>query len=364
MKRAVDSIDLPSLEDIHLIRGAVRAYTTRRVPVSSMRALLRNVEPRSGDLVLARVGEIGQHERLHLPNGAKKKLFVGDHVIVAYGNRYASSQFEALMPRDLRPCHLVAAGGMASCVRPDRSRIQKAPTALEPIGLVASGPEAPPLNVAGWALTKPSAQAIAASTHVVLIVGTAMDSGKTTTAASLTVGLRRLGLRVGYSKITGTGAAGDPMLLADAGAAPVLDFTDVGYVSTYRLKAPVVESIFVDLVELQRAAGVDVAILEIADGLLQAETRALLEAPVVRETVDSVLFAASEAMSAVAGERWLTDRGLPVRALTGRLTSSPLQVLETRSEAHLPVYKTSALADPATAMKIIEHANEALEETA
>ena len=364
MMRAADAIDLPSLEISPLIRGAARAYTTRRVPPSQMRGLNRDVEPRCGDLVLARVAEIGQHKRLHLPDGAKKNLFVGDHVIVAYGHRYASSQFEALMPPDLRPCHLVAAGGLASFVRPARSHIRRAATLLEPVGLVTSGPEAPPLNVAGWALTRPPAHKVSASPHIVLVVGTAMDSGKTTAAANLTVGLRRLGLRVGYSKVTGTGAAGDPMLLTDAGADPVLDFTDVGYVSTYRLRAPVVESIFGDLVELQRAAGVGVVILEIADGLLQTETRALLEAPVVKEVVDSVLFAASEAMSAIAGEHWLTSRGLPLRALTGRLTSSPLQILETRSEARLPVYRTSALADPATAMKIIEHSTEALDETA
>ena len=58
-------------------------------------------------------------------------------------------------------------------------------------------------------------------------------------------------------KVTGTGAGGDTWLLRDAGADPVLDFTDAGHVSTYLLPEAEVERTFVTLVAHLAASGVD-----------------------------------------------------------------------------------------------------------
>ena len=50
-----------------------------------------------------------------------------------------------------------------------------------------------------------------------------MDAGKTQTATFLVRGMVTAGLRVGYAKVTGTGAGGDIWWLKDAGADPVLE---------------------------------------------------------------------------------------------------------------------------------------------
>ena len=114
------------------------AYVTRRVPRSDMRQLLRgDVRPEAGDLVLARVDEIGHHSRIQLPTTARKFLFLGDEIILAYGNRYAPAQFEAVVPRSLEPCHLVAAGGIAAMALSWHERIRRGPTEITPIGLIA-----------------------------------------------------------------------------------------------------------------------------------------------------------------------------------------------------------------------------------
>src|SRR5262245_59629883 len=92
------------------------AYSTGAVPLDAMHAVGRDHEarPRCGDLVLARVDEVGHHKRLELRNGRRAHLFEGDHLIVCYGNRYAPAEFEAEVPWDFGPCDLVAAGGIAS----------------------------------------------------------------------------------------------------------------------------------------------------------------------------------------------------------------------------------------------------------
>ncbi len=334
---------------------ATRAYSTRRVPVQAMRCVRADLAPTAGDLVLAQVEALGHHKRLHTVSGGRKNLFVGDRVIVAYGDRYAPNQFEARVPRDLRDCDLAAGGGLAARVVSQHDRIRGAATRLHPLGLIASDPEAPPLNLAGFAL-EPRRDGDHALPPVLAVVGTSMDAGKTTAAAHLVRGLHRHGHRVGYAKVTGTAAAGDPGLLRDAGASVVLDFTDAGHASTYRLPIGAVVAVFEDLLLHLAAAGVDSIVVEVADGLLQRETEGLLQSEAFRTRVDGIVFAAGDSLGAVGGVQWLRDRGLPVTALSGRLTTSPLQIRETVEATRLPVHDREALLDPATAFKLLESA--------
>lgn len=77
------------------------AYTTRHVRLESACSVELADRPETGDLVLARVTELGQHYRLELPDGRRATLYEGDEIVVAYGNRYAPDQFEAVVPDDL-----------------------------------------------------------------------------------------------------------------------------------------------------------------------------------------------------------------------------------------------------------------------
>src|SRR6185503_18194679 len=97
------------------LRRAAWASTTRRVrgPLSIGQS---STPPAPGDLLLARVDAIGYHSGLQLPDGRRRRLFVDDEIVVAYGNRYAPNQFEAVVPKGLGPCQLVAGGGVAARV--------------------------------------------------------------------------------------------------------------------------------------------------------------------------------------------------------------------------------------------------------
>src|SRR5262249_75853 len=150
-------------------------------------------------------------------------------------------QFEALVPRDLEPCHLVAGGGIAARVVSSNAKLAKRATEITPQGLVSEQPDGPVLNLAAFALGPP--QPASRTTPVLSVPGSAMDSGKTTAVAQLAHGLCELGMGVGYAKVTGTAAGGDPWLVLDAGASRAVDFTDCGYASTYRVAASELEAI-------------------------------------------------------------------------------------------------------------------------
>jgi len=340
-----------ALPEVARLRRAAWAFTTRRVDRAACGLDSQTKAPTAGDLVLARVDVVGYHSALQLPDGRRKHLFIGDEIVLAYGNRYAQNQFEAVVPKTLGPCQLVAAGGVAGKVLSWHASLSKSATQITPLGLL-TGPTCLPMNLRDHALPAVD-RAPALHPPTIAVVGTAMDSGKTQTAAYLVKGLKHAGRRVGYAKVTGTGSGGDTWFLKDAGADPVLDFTDAGLASTYLVPPAGMRRVFLTLMAHLPRSGVDAIVLEIADGVLQGETEALLESPLFGELVDGVVFTACDAMGAVGGVTWLRNRNLPAIGLGGVLTSSPLQRRESSKATGLPVYARQDLAQATTARSIL-----------
>jgi hypothetical protein len=316
------------------------AYTTRRVDFDVIATILTgNLTPQLGDLVLAQVDQIGQHKHIELATGRKANLFPGDEIVVCYGNRYAPDQFEAEVSLDLSPCHLVAAGGLAATVLSQHIKMNPA-TSITPIGLLGNS-QGQRINLSDWAL-RPTSY-IGQRPMTLAVVGTSMNSGKTTTAANLIKGLVQSGRKVGAAKITGTGAGNDTWLMRDAEASLVLDFTDVGFPSTYRVSAKEIERILTILVSHLAAEGVDAIVLEIADGLFQDETSKLVSSLAFRNAVDGVLFAANSALGAAGGVEWLKRYQIPVLAIGGVVTTSPLATREAVKATGLKVLNLEEL---------------------
>jgi hypothetical protein len=325
------------------LRAARFGFATRRVDSGVPCSLLNgNAVPKAGDVVLARVTEVGHHARLELPSGRRVFLRVRDEIVVAYGNRYAPDQFEAMVPADLDPCHLVAGGGVAGEVVA-RHEAARPPTAIEPMGLLADKDGAP-ITLAAWALGEPP-PLVCPRPLTIAVLGDSMNAGKTTVAAAVVYALSARGRRVGAAKVTGTGSGNDLWRLLDAGADRALDFTDAGHASTYRLEPPELERVFSTLVGHLAADGVDVIVLEVADGLLQAETTALVSSFTFSETVDHVFFAAQTALSAVAGIDWLSERALSPLVVSGVVGRSPLACRELVSAIGVPVRAAAELCD-------------------
>lgn len=347
----------PSSPTAARVARAKRAYTTRHVPAFAFAQLLEDPgqAPRAGDLVLARVQRVGKHTTLEQTDSRRSALFPGDEIVVAYAARYAPDQFEACVPASLQACHLAAGGGVAALVTARHGGVS-APTELQPLGLLADA-GGQRLNLASHARLPQAARGSAGPRPLTIAsLGTSMNAGKTTSAAYLVRGLVRAGLRVGAAKITGTGSGNDPGLLRDAGAELVLDFTDAGHASTAGLELDALLHILDAVQAAMSAQGVQALVLEVADGLLQRETSMLLRSPRFAQRVDASLFSSGDAMGAVAGVRWLHERGLPVLALAGTLTRSPLAQAEAEAATGLQALGLDRLGDPATARGLTQRA--------
>ena len=336
------------------------AYTARNLDLTRPFQVVhgRDLAPRHGDLMVATVAGIGQHQKLEVTTSRRCTLYVGDEVLVAAAARYAPDQFEAELPEDLGPCDLVAAGGVAARLRSSHAKMAT-PTSLHPVGLLADA-DGRVINLSDLALpvSVPNLQ----RPPTIVVVGTSMNAGKTTVVASLVRGLTTARLRVGACKVTGTGAGGDPWLYHDAGAAEVLDFTDAGLAATYRIPLPALVDCATSLHAHLTGRGVDAIVIEIADGVLHTETAALLEHPRIQALADAVIFAAGDAAGALLGVSRVHTTGLPVLAVTGLLTASPLAAREAQAVLDVPVYGTADLSDPALSVSLLQKATAAVQQ--
>jgi molybdopterin-guanine dinucleotide biosynthesis protein len=348
LRRRTSRISVDVLSDARLDR-AKEGFATRRVPRAVMRTLITGaVRPRAGDLVLARVDKIGQHGRIELPSGRKARLEPGSELILACGSRYASDQFEGLLPTQLGRTNLIAAGGIAA-TEAGRARGIKRATEITLLGLLGNHSGAP-LNVSAFAFPPPVVSQ--QRPPVLAVFGTAMNSGKTTTAKAIVRGLTAAGFRTGYAKITGTGSGGDFWALADAGASLVVDFTDAGLAATYTTPISVLERTSLHLIGHLVQEGCQRIVIEVADGLLQDETAALMHSKVIQTLVDCTLFAAGDSLAAAAGVQMLRDAGFSVVGVSGLVSCSPLPKREVE-KAGTPVLTKEELSDPVIASGVL-----------
>lgn len=305
------------------IAGAKRSYVTRRMNFSGIDRLVVDCAPKAGDIALCKILDIGQHAHLELVTGRRARLFPGDRILVAYGERYATDQFHTRLPADLSPCSLAAGGGIASEVTTRHAKMKRA-TRIEPLGLLADSGGAI-LNISSGAIIPRTANQAARKPTVILVLGSSMNAGKTTTAANIVRCLARSNLKVAAFKLTGTGSGGDCWLFRDAGASPVLDFTDAGFASTYNAPIAKIESAGRLLMTELCAGEPDFIVCEIADGIMQQETSALIASPFLKEITDCVVFAAGDSLSAAAGVHVLAANGYMTAAISGLVSASPLE---------------------------------------
>ena len=314
------------------IKTSVRiSYALRRIPQERLACLLPCSEPmQPGDLALARLEKIGKNTRLELANGRLCTLHEGDLLAVVFGNRYATQQFEGYAQADGECCDLLSMGGVCGLVKSKHASVAE-PSKLRLLGALGDA-DRRPLRLRDFTLPPTSAPK---PPHVLVVCGTSMDAGKTYTAMSLIIGLQRQGYSAAGIKLTGTATGRDTWSMLDAGACIALDFVDGGFPSTYLATLEELLELYSRLLAYAAAQGATWVVVEIADGLLQRETAALLQTSCFTATVSAWVFAASDPLAAVGGLQVLRGWGIEPLALSGLVSMSPLSLWEAQAATGL-----------------------------
>ncbi len=315
-----------------------RAFTTRNVNLDDAQTLVTGeVKPKAGDLVLCEVTRLRQHCRIEQPNGRRSRMFVKDKIVVCYGNRYAPDQFESIVPEDLSACHLVAGGGVASHMRFKSPKVKPA-TEIQPLGLLGNK-NGVVLNLEQYNVLNSPQVTSSKDIPILLVSGSSMNAGKTTTVASLIRGFVADGFNVSAAKVTGTGSGGDLWHFIDAGVSAAIDFTDAGLVSTYLVSNQSLVKLFDEMIAHLKTPQTDVIVVEVADGILQGETKALLESSEIINATTAMIYTAGDSSSALYGDNWLQSLGYNVLGISGVVSSNPLGVQEVEKMTSTPIFK-------------------------
>jgi len=323
----------PTISDFTDGQALKLSWSCRSIVEDTGNALSRDRgAPRVGDVAAVRVTAIGHHTRVMTAGNGKQRLYPNDVVLGVFGNRYATDAFEGEVG-GLDELHMLTDAGMIGTVR-SRHASTKRPTGLEFLGYLA-GERGGRVNLKSR-LFRP-ARPSGSSRNVLLVVGTGMNSGKTTTGSRLVKALLRRGIRVAAAKLTGSVCQNDRCEWSATGAADVRDFSDYGFPSTSLASEAELVALFETLVAASEGAGPDVVVMEVADGLLQRETRMLLAHEAVRRRVGGVVLAATCSASALFGVEQLGGLGHEVIAVSGLITNSPLFVEEFAASSPIPV---------------------------
>jgi hypothetical protein len=127
----------------------------------------------------------------------------------------------------------------------------------------------------------------------------------------------------------------------DAGAGVIVDFLDFGMASTFGYPLSRLRQTMVGIRDTLVARGASVVVLEIADGLLQAETRGLAEE--LAGFADGAVLAVADGLSAVAGVEIMRELGVGVRVVSGLVSASPLAAREAAAATGLAVLSPAEL---------------------
>ena len=285
--------------------------------------LVDHGRPTAADVVVVQVDGIGHHQHIETEQERRLRLYEGDRLVSVFGNRYATDVYEGRV-LEVRKLHLLTTSGLIGTVT-CRNRNVGRPTTVKFLGYLA---DSHGHRVNTKSLRFPPAPLLGRPPDLVLVVGTGMSTGKTTVMRKILRAMASGGVRVAGCKLTGTASPRDLYEMKATGAVLATDFSDYGFPSTYG------ESLddLIRLMDLMGAAcgraGAEIAMIEIADGLLQPETQMLLESDEIRRRVSGVVVAGSCSSSLLFATECLRKLGHEVWAVSGLITNSPLFVRE------------------------------------
>lgn len=296
--------------------------------------------PKAGDVAIFKVLTIGKHKAIQGDSGKNRYIFPGDYIMGAFGNRYATNQFEGYVPdRVMDTYQILGQGGCIGVLKSSHAKLEKiGATQLKLVGY-AMGDDKQVINTHYLTESEIPFNAYRARNYeVILSVGSSMDSGKTTSAAYLCRGLKQAGHKVAFIKLTGTVFSKDKRLVRDCGADMAIDFSNLGFPSTYMYPLRSILNIYEALLQKSEVIEPNYVVVEIADGLLQRETDLLLRSQKFMDTVSHVMLSCGDSLGVLSGLSYLRDLNVEPFAISGLINASPLLRQEVVDAIEIPVF--------------------------
>jgi hypothetical protein len=296
--------------------------------------------PKAGDVGLFQVVEVDRHSSMQCTDRRSHSIFDSDYILAVFGDRYATSQYEGYVPSEpMDIYHIIGAGGVIGIVRTKNAAWEDyEPTTVKLIGYCCDDNGKVINTMFRNHQRSTFTGKVPGDAKVILSIGSTMDSGKTTTAAHIARGLKTTGKQVAFIKLTGTVYTKDIDYVVDCGADVAMDFSNLGFPSTFLVDKPTILDIYQTLLDELGKTKPAYIVMEIADGLFQKETAFLLADKSFMNTIHNVVFSCGDSLSVMAGLQVLKELNIKPCMVSGRFTMSPLLITEVQERMNVPVH--------------------------
>ena len=301
--------------------------------------------PQIGDVVYGKVVSVAYPPKIETTDGYQENLETGEKIVFVCGERYAPDALEGLLPKSFdNNVDLFCRAGLVGDTKSINTN-KGSCTKVQIIGHVFDKEEKA-LNTLDFpkiALIE-KGQKRQCQSNMIVIIGSAMDSGKSTASAACCLALSREQKSANAFKVSGTAGFRDINLAQQNGAHRVADFSWLGYPSTYRLAKKQLLDIFRSLDYEYGSEEGGYIVVEISDGIFQRETRMLLSAPEVRNRIHRLVYCAKDTAGIFGGLAMLKETfGLQPDLLSGVCSSAPLAVGEIQKFTNIPCFDSKAI---------------------
>ena len=228
----------------------------------------KNIQAEMGTVLAVKVVNANtNYNILELKSGRMCVLYQGDVIPVVLGTRFAMQGMCGVVPKILHPGDaldvLNIAGVAGECL--DYNSSVGGPVKCSVIGAI--------LDENGKQMLLKNYQTISPASNlqnkkkIVTVVGTGMNSGKTTTASSIIQILASENKNIAVAKVTGVGAMKDVYQMIDCGCFTGASFVDCGLPSTCIEDKNLVIQSTKGIINHLNNTDADVIFLELGDGL-------------------------------------------------------------------------------------------------
>jgi len=262
-------------------------------------SIIDDVVPEIGSIVAVKVISVNQnYNKLELSSGRNVELSEGDIVIGALGNRLASTGMCGYVPEELNKfdkINLLNLGGVIGLSK-DHNVLLGSATECEILGSLSSNLNKS-LNLKDFITINKDTSNI--DKPLVAVLGTGIDSGKTTVTSFLIKSLHNYIEKISACKLAGTASQKDLYSYEDSGANNVFDFVDYGLPSTCLINQEKVIESSISIIN-KASKDNDLVFVELGDGYHgQYGTKEIIENKEISKNIKIIVICAYDVSGAV-----------------------------------------------------------------
>ena len=236
----------------------------KNLQISEDLELNDKINAQEGQLIAVKVISVNpNYNKLELISGRITELTEGDIILGSLGNRIASSGMTGSVPDELNKhdkIHILNLGGVIGNCK-DFNILLGPATECEVVGsIVKDGKQ---LNLKDLAKVKKSP--LSNNVSSIAVIGTGIDSGKTTVSSFIIKTLSKYFTKINACKLAGTASQKDLYSYEDNGANLTSDFVDYGLPSTCMNDKDTIQECSKSVID-HVSKDADVVLMELGDG--------------------------------------------------------------------------------------------------